>query len=129
MSHPDSTPARFTLDPAFTVGSVNPRLFGSFVEHMGRCVYTGIYEPGHPAADADGPAPGRPGPGPRARCHRRSATPAATSSPATAGRTASARARSGPRRLDLAWQSTETNAVRPRRVHATSAAKAGRWSR
>ncbi|MEU1276115.1 alpha-N-arabinofuranosidase [Streptomyces sp. NPDC005799] len=54
MSHPGTTPARFTLDPAFSVGSVNPRLYGSFVEHMGRCVYTGIYEPGHPAADADG---------------------------------------------------------------------------
>ena len=42
------------LDPNFRVGSVDPRLFGSFVEHMGRCVYTGIYEPGHPAADSDG---------------------------------------------------------------------------
>jgi len=30
---------------------VNRRVFGSFVEHMGRCVYTGIFEPGHPAAD------------------------------------------------------------------------------
>ncbi|WP_228983940.1 alpha-N-arabinofuranosidase [Streptomyces sp. DH12] len=50
---PDST-ARFTLDPAFTVGTVNPRLFGSFVEHLGRCVYTGIHEPGHPAADEAG---------------------------------------------------------------------------
>ncbi|WP_330351352.1 arabinosylfuranosidase ArfA [Streptomyces sp. NBC_00582] len=54
MSHPGTTPATFTLDPAFAVGAVNPRLFGSFVEHMGRCVYTGIYEPGHPSADADG---------------------------------------------------------------------------
>ncbi|GKQ40361.1 alpha-N-arabinofuranosidase [Streptomyces sp. A012304] len=46
--------ARFTLDPAFTVGEVNPRLFGSFVEHLGRCVYTGVYEPDHPTADAEG---------------------------------------------------------------------------
>ncbi|GGT04725.1 arabinosylfuranosidase ArfA [Streptomyces chromofuscus] len=46
--------ARLTLDPAFRVGSVDRRLFGSFVEHMGRCVHTGIYEPGHPAADEDG---------------------------------------------------------------------------
>lgn len=46
--------ARFALDPAFDVATVNPRLFGSFVEHLGRCVYTGLYEPGHPAADADG---------------------------------------------------------------------------
>ncbi|GAB3897129.1 alpha-L-arabinofuranosidase C-terminal domain-containing protein [Kibdelosporangium lantanae] len=36
------------------VGPVSRRLFGSFVEHMGRSVYTGIYEPGHPAADARG---------------------------------------------------------------------------
>ncbi len=46
--------ARLTIDPAFTVGAVNRRLFGSFVEHLGRCVYDGIYEPGHPAADAEG---------------------------------------------------------------------------
>lgn len=46
--------ARFTLDPAFTVGEVDPRLYGSFVEHLGRCVYTGIFEPDHPTADATG---------------------------------------------------------------------------
>jgi alpha-N-arabinofuranosidase len=46
--------ARLTLDPGFRIGSVDRRLFGSFVEHMGRSVYTGIFEPGHPAADADG---------------------------------------------------------------------------
>ena len=42
------------LDPAFTVGEVDRRIFGSFVEHMGRCVYGGIHEPGHPRADAFG---------------------------------------------------------------------------
>ncbi|SOC57664.1 alpha-N-arabinofuranosidase [Ornithinimicrobium cerasi] len=42
------------MDPAFVVAPVNRRVFGSFVEHMGRCVYTGIYEPGHPTADEDG---------------------------------------------------------------------------
>ncbi len=46
--------ARLTLDPHFTVGKVERRLFGSFVEHLGRCVYDGIHEPGHPTADADG---------------------------------------------------------------------------
>ncbi|HEX8629816.1 MAG TPA: alpha-N-arabinofuranosidase [Catenuloplanes sp.] len=44
----------FTLNPAFTIAPVNRRTFGSFVEHMGRCVYSGIYEPTHPTADADG---------------------------------------------------------------------------
>ncbi|SDQ36786.1 alpha-N-arabinofuranosidase [Quadrisphaera sp. DSM 44207] len=46
--------ARLTIDPDFTLAPVPPRLFGSFVEHMGRCVYTGIFEPGHPKADEDG---------------------------------------------------------------------------
>jgi alpha-N-arabinofuranosidase len=46
--------ASLTLDPAVRVAEVDPRLYGSFVEHMGRCVYNGIYEPGHPTADAAG---------------------------------------------------------------------------
>src|SRR3954463_9614732 len=46
--------ARIVLDRDFTAGPVPRRLFGSFVEHMGRSVYTGIYEPGHPAADERG---------------------------------------------------------------------------
>jgi alpha-N-arabinofuranosidase len=46
--------ATLTIDPAFRVDTVDPRLYGSFVEHLGRCVYTGIHEPGHPAADPDG---------------------------------------------------------------------------
>ena len=50
----DNAAASFTLDPSFTVGAVPRRLFGSFVEHMGRCVYTGVYEPGHPTADETG---------------------------------------------------------------------------
>jgi alpha-N-arabinofuranosidase len=43
-----------SVDIGRPIGPINPRVFGSFVEHMGRCVYTGIYEPGHPCADADG---------------------------------------------------------------------------
>ena len=46
--------ARVVIDPAARVAPVKRRLFGSFVEHLGRCVYTGIYEPGHPTADEDG---------------------------------------------------------------------------
>ncbi|MFC8661708.1 alpha-N-arabinofuranosidase [Streptomyces sp. NPDC057199] len=46
--------ARFTVDPEFAIGEVDPRLYGTFVEHMGRCVYTGIHEPEHPSADAAG---------------------------------------------------------------------------
>jgi alpha-N-arabinofuranosidase len=46
--------ATATLQPSHTIGLVRPQLFGAFVEHMGRGVYGGIYERGHPAADADG---------------------------------------------------------------------------
>ena len=46
-AQPDAT---VVLNPDFRVGAVDRRLFGSFVEHLGRCVYTGIYEPGAPDA-------------------------------------------------------------------------------
>ena len=48
------TDARATIDSTATIGPVDRRLFGSFVEHMGRAIYGGIYEPGHRTADADG---------------------------------------------------------------------------
>lgn len=46
--------AAITLSASARVGEVNRRIFGSFVEHMGRSVYTGIFEPGHPTATAEG---------------------------------------------------------------------------
>ena len=42
------------VTPGQPIGVADPRLFGSFVEHMGRGVYGGIYEPGHPSATPDG---------------------------------------------------------------------------
>ena len=42
------------LHPAFSVGRTDPRLFGSFVEHMGSVVYNGIFQPGHPCANEKG---------------------------------------------------------------------------
>ena len=38
----------------FTVGQIDKRIYGSFVEHLGRCVYGGIYDPQHEAADENG---------------------------------------------------------------------------
>ena len=38
----------------FEVGAIDPRIYGSFIEQLGRAVYGGIYDPGHPAADDDG---------------------------------------------------------------------------
>lgn len=46
--------AKLILDKDYQIGEIDPRLYGSFVEHLGRCVYGGIYEPGHPSADEDG---------------------------------------------------------------------------
>jgi len=48
------TTARISIDRSNVVAPLNRRIFGSFVEHLGRCVYDGIYEPGHPTANADG---------------------------------------------------------------------------
>lgn len=42
------------VDKNLTIAPISDRLFGSFIEHLGRAVYTGIYEPGHPLADKDG---------------------------------------------------------------------------
>ncbi|HWU47016.1 MAG TPA: alpha-N-arabinofuranosidase [Humibacter sp.] len=102
--------ARLTLDPYFTVGPVNPRLFGSFVEHLGRCVYDGLYEPGHPSADAEG--------------FRTDVIDLVKELGVSTIRYPGGNFVSGfrwedsvgpredrPRRLDLAWHSTETNEI------------------
>lgn len=46
--------ARIRLQKDCIISPIDPRVFGSFIEHLGRAVYTGIYEPGHPTADAFG---------------------------------------------------------------------------
>lgn len=45
---------RIIIDKNAILGHVEPEVFGSFVEHLGRCVYNGIYEPNHPLADEKG---------------------------------------------------------------------------
>jgi alpha-N-arabinofuranosidase len=102
--------ARITLDTDFRVGAVDRRLFGTFVEHMGRCVYTGIHEPDHPTADALG--------------FRRDVADLVRELGATVVRYPGGNFVSGyrwedgvgpqedrPRRLDLAWRTVESNAV------------------
>jgi alpha-N-arabinofuranosidase len=46
--------ARIKIDPDRTIGEISPLLYGNFVEHLGRCVYGGVYDPGSPMADEDG---------------------------------------------------------------------------
>ena len=46
--------AYINLNANDAIAKIDDRIYGSFIEHMGRAVYTGIYEPGHPSADSDG---------------------------------------------------------------------------
>ncbi|MEO8136787.1 MAG: alpha-N-arabinofuranosidase, partial [Betaproteobacteria bacterium] len=46
--------SKVLIDRDFAIGETDPRLFGAFVEHLGRCVYGGIFEPGHATADSRG---------------------------------------------------------------------------
>jgi len=102
--------AQLTVDRDFEIAPLDRRLFGIFVEHMGRCVYTGIYEPGHPTADERG--------------FRGDVAALTRELGATIVRYPGGNFMSGydwedgvgpreqrPVRLDLAWYSTETNQV------------------
>ena len=100
--------ASITLDKAYAIGQIDPRIYGSFVEHMGRTVYGGIYEPGHPTADAQG--------------FRQDVLEKVRNLGVTTVRYPGGNFVSGfnwedsvgpnrPKRLDLAWTSTETNEV------------------
>lgn len=46
--------ANVFYDKNYEIAQVDPRLFGSFVEHLGRCLYGGVYQPEHPTADENG---------------------------------------------------------------------------
>ena len=49
-----SRKAKMVLDKEFQIAPIDKRIYGSFIEHLGRAVYEGIYQPGHPSADEDG---------------------------------------------------------------------------
>lgn len=46
--------AKLIIDKDVTISNVDPRLFGSFIEHLGRAVYDGIYQPGNPLSNEEG---------------------------------------------------------------------------
>ena len=46
--------ARIKIDTDRVIGTVDPHVFGSFAEHLGRCIYGGIWDPGNPLSDRDG---------------------------------------------------------------------------
>ena len=43
--------ASLTVNRKFPIGEIDKRIYGSFIEHLGRAVYGGIYEPEHESAD------------------------------------------------------------------------------
>ena len=45
---------RIIIDPERVIGIIDWNIFGGFAEHLGRCIYGGIFEPGSPLADKDG---------------------------------------------------------------------------
>ena len=45
---------RIAVDPARAVGELDRNVFGGFVEHLGRCIYGGLYEEGSPLSDQRG---------------------------------------------------------------------------
>lgn len=46
--------AKMVVDKAFRIAEVDKRIYGSFIEHLGRAVYGGIYDPSHASADESG---------------------------------------------------------------------------
>jgi alpha-L-arabinofuranosidase len=46
--------ARIKIDTDRVIGEVHPHVFGNFAEHLGRCIYGGLYEPGSSLSDDAG---------------------------------------------------------------------------
>ncbi|TET07164.1 alpha-N-arabinofuranosidase, partial [Candidatus Aerophobetes bacterium] len=45
---------KIRIDGERVIGKINPNIYGHFIEHLGRCIYGGIYEEGSPLSDKDG---------------------------------------------------------------------------
>ncbi len=56
LGGPSELPLQATLkiDLERRLGTIDPNIYGNFIEHIGRCIYGGIYDEGSPLADADG---------------------------------------------------------------------------
>jgi hypothetical protein len=46
--------ARIFIDSRRSIAPIDRNLFGSFLEHLGRAIYEGIYDPGNKLSDANG---------------------------------------------------------------------------
>ncbi len=54
VSSDSTSVVRVFIDSRRTIGALDRNLFGSFLEHLGRAIYEGIYDPGSPLSDANG---------------------------------------------------------------------------
>jgi alpha-N-arabinofuranosidase len=50
----DSERPTISINPTHKLSAINPNIYGGFTEHMGRCIYGGIYDPGNHLSDSDG---------------------------------------------------------------------------
>lgn len=102
--------ASIKIDRDRTIGEIDPKIYGNFIEHLGRCIYGGIYDPASPLADDDG--------------FRKDIIKATRNLNVTILRWPGGNFVSGyhwedgigpkearPRRIDLAWGAVETNLV------------------
>jgi alpha-N-arabinofuranosidase len=53
-AHPASTTTHICIDSRRTIAPIDPNLFGSFLEHLGRAIYEGIYDPASKLSDSNG---------------------------------------------------------------------------
>ncbi|KAF7585848.1 hypothetical protein BBP40_009970 [Aspergillus hancockii] len=52
LSDQDAT--SISIHPSRRISKINPNIYAGFTEHMGRCIYGGIYDPGNPLSDENG---------------------------------------------------------------------------
>src|SRR5438552_17209128 len=46
--------AHVKIDTERAIGDIDPKSYGNFIEHLGRCIYGGVFEEGSPLSDANG---------------------------------------------------------------------------
>src|SRR5271167_1445587 len=54
QSSASATTARIKIDFDRQIGKIDHNIYGNFIEHLGRCIYGGIFEEGSPLSDSDG---------------------------------------------------------------------------
>lgn len=53
-AQPLPTRARIKIDTERAISDIDPKLYGNFLEHLGRCIEGGVFEEGSPLSDSHG---------------------------------------------------------------------------